>query len=76
MVSEPSNKVKNKEEDYYESDIHGAGRIYSSEKITDLTDTVLDLRDEKIYWEDVGKITIPYDDLYDIHYLTGYNVEK
>ncbi|MBF8437022.1 hypothetical protein I0Q91_08035 [Halanaerobiaceae bacterium Z-7014] len=58
--------------EYYESDIHGPGRIYSSDKITDLSDTVKDLRDEEIYWDDVGSINLPYDDLYDVHYVTGY----
>ena len=62
--------------DYSESGEENSDRIYGSGSIPDVSNTELDLSHENIYWDDVANITIAYNDLYDIHFITGYNVDR
>ena len=74
-----SSYTDNKDEllgDYTESGEENSDRIYGSGPIPDVSNTALDLNHENIYWDDVENITIAYDDLYNIHFLTGYNVDR
>jgi len=58
--------------DYEGSEHHGPERIFDSGKLTDINKTVIDLRDEEIYWQDVSAVSMAYDDLFDIHYVVTF----